>query len=54
MDSNHKEKITQVLPVYHHYLQSDEGIQDVKDRKERIELFRRLLSPDGLESMTKL
>jgi hypothetical protein len=42
------------LKTYQEYLNSTEGKDDLQARAERIRLFERLLSPDGLSQMTEL
>ena len=46
--------ISQYIPVYQVYHASTEGKEDIQIREERIKLFKKLLSPEGLAEMTEL
>lgn len=49
-----KSNIAQFIPVFKHYLSAADRLDDLEIRKERIELYGEMLSPQGIQSMTEL
>lgn len=48
------ENIKSYLPVYQKYLQSDEYVEDLKQRRKREAMLNELLAEDQLQEMTEL
>jgi hypothetical protein len=48
------ERIAKFVQVFKKYLQATDREADLQERQERIELYGRLLSPEGLQQMTEL
>ncbi|MEW5870805.1 MAG: hypothetical protein AB1894_16140 [Chloroflexota bacterium] len=49
-----RENIAKFIPVFQEYLESADGQEDQLQREDRKQLYKKLLSPDGLYTMTEL
>jgi len=54
LTENQKEKIGQFVPIFKQYLAAAERLDDLEVRRERINFYGELLSPQGIQSMTEL
>src|SRR4030067_1685316 len=54
LTQNQVQRITTFVPTFKKYLKTSGREADLKERHERVEIYGRLLSPDGLMQMTEL
>jgi len=53
LEETHRQAIAHYVPSFQQYLQSPDGQRDQQERAQRVELYRQLLAPENLRTISE-